>query len=104
MSDNSASQKLPGIVDLPEELIFYIFSFLSLKELSTVATVNRLFSFIVDNCRTILLGQAKGDSWKEQYLWVAAGRLHKDRKEIVSTVAIKLFNKGSFILQKKVKK
>lgn len=90
----SQQKQIEKIEEMPEELIFYIFTFLEMKDLGTAAQVNKLFLSIVDNCKLILTGNAKGDTWKEQYLWVAEAKIHKDRKLVASSVAISLFNKG----------
>jgi hypothetical protein len=52
--------KIPIISNLPPELIFYILSFLSLKDLNRAGNVDRQFNHIVQDCRRILSGSAKG--------------------------------------------
>jgi hypothetical protein len=77
------------VTHLPDELLFYILSFLSLKDLHTTSQVNKQLKAIVDNCRGILRGRAKGDTWKEQYSWIS-----KQAEETLK--AISLFNKHNF--------
>eukprot|EP01119_Soliformovum_irregulare_P008646 TRINITY_DN2174_c0_g1_i2.p1 TRINITY_DN2174_c0_g1~~TRINITY_DN2174_c0_g1_i2.p1 ORF type:complete len:776 (-),score=223.04 TRINITY_DN2174_c0_g1_i2:26-2353(-) len=78
---------------LPDDLIFYILSFLSLKDLAATSQTNSVFYEIVDNCKSILRGEAEGDTWKDQYIGVVE---KKKQREIASKEAMEMFNAGKF--------
>ncbi len=61
---SAPSVQISSSFKLPDELIFYIFSFLSLPDLYSAAQVDRHFKSIVDDCKLILNGESKFRNYK----------------------------------------
>lgn len=78
---------------LPSELFFYIFSFIDTEGWRQAAQVSQHFRLVVDDCRAISRGEAKGETLREQYLSLSKSR---EKKKKTMRDAIELFNLGKY--------
>jgi len=79
--------------EIPTSILFNVCNFLGMKDLKSLAMCCNELNKLVDDCRAILNGESKGDSPKEQYLYISTKRIEK---ETLIQNAVDLFNTDNF--------
>jgi len=90
-TNHGLPRKAQTVIELPNELIFYIFSFLDITDLNSATLSCTAFKNVADDCIRIIQGDGTGNTWREQYYSVASKREHKQR---VLYDASNMFNHG----------